>query len=186
MRKDAIENRKRLVLAARHVLRERGTDAPLETITEEAGLTRGTLYRNFQDRIELYEAVLDHEVELIKQDMHLAGDCSLFFVMRKLIDVSDIYVAFASAIQNTATPTEVCSPVNLMAEIVEGPLALAKKQGLVRQSLTAEDVLIACRMVAYGWRLDGEPDRDVAIDRRFRMMMTGLTYEGEPGFRKIG
>jgi AcrR family transcriptional regulator len=178
VRKDAIENRKRLILAARHVLRERGADAPLEMITEEAGLTRGTLYRNFRDRIELYQAVLDHEVDLIKQEMRSAGDGSLFLVMRKLIDVSDIYLAYASAVQNTATPTEVCSPADLMADLLEVPLALAKGQGLVRLAVTAHEVLLACRMVAYGWRLDGEPDRDVAIGRRLSLMLSGLVPDG--------
>ncbi|HLP65916.1 MAG TPA: TetR/AcrR family transcriptional regulator [Rhizobium sp.] len=179
MRRDAAENRRRLLEATREIVRVHGDDAPLELITEKAGITRGTLYRNFTDRAELYQAVLDHEIEIIRKEIDVSEGCSLFEVMRKLIDVSDIYHAFASARQNTSTPGEACSPADLLTTIIAGPLATARKQGIVRSTLTAEEVLLACRMVSYGWRLDGEPDRRAAIDRRLLLIIRGLAADPE-------
>ncbi len=73
--------------------------------------------------------------------------------MRKLIEVSDLYHAFASSLQNDTDPLQACSPAALMSEIISAPLATAKAQGIVRKTLTEDEVLLACRMVSYGWRL---------------------------------
>jgi AcrR family transcriptional regulator len=180
VRKDATENRHKLLDATRDVIRQHGDDAPLELITETAGVTRGTLYRNFADRADLYQAVLDAEIQAISRDVERNNDLDLFAVMRKLIDVSDIYHAFASAVQNTTLPTEACSPADLLTTIIAPPLAEAKKNGIVRADLTAEDVLLGCRMVSYGWRLDGDGNRNAAIARRLRLMIQGLAVEHDP------
>lgn len=175
MRKDAAQNRQRLIEAARSVMWERGHDVPLEAITEQAGITRGTLYRNFADRSELYRAVLDYELVLIKDQIDAADPCRLFFVMRKLIEVSDLYHAFASSLQNNSSdPVQACSPSALLSDVLAKPLAIAKADGIVRSTLTEEDVLLACRMVSYGWRLDGEPDRATAINKRLLLVIRGL------------
>lgn len=179
MRKDAAENRQRLLVATREIVRLHGDDAPLELITERAGVTRATLYRNFADRTELYQAVLEHEIEVIRSEIDTAEGCGLFEVMRKLIDVSDIYHAFASARQNTSHPGEVCSPAALLS-LITTPLETAKAQGMVRETLTPEEVLLACRMVSYGWKLDGETDKSVAIDRRLLLIIRGLSGD-RPG-----
>ena len=177
MRKDAAENRRRLIEAARDVMRQRGHDVPLEVIAEQAGITRGTLYRNFSDRTELYRAVLDYEVALIRHEIDATDSCSIFFVMRKLIEVSDLYHAFASSLQNDTDPLQACSPAALMSEIISAPLATAKAQGIVRKTLTEDEVLLACRMVSYGWRLDGEADRAAAIDKRLLLIIRGLAAD---------
>lgn len=174
MRRDAAENRRRLLSATREIVRQHGDDAPLELITEKAGVTRATLYRNFADRAELYQATLEHEIEVIRAQIDMTAGCGLFEVMRKLIDVSEIYHAFASASQNTSDPTEVCSPDALLKLIIP-PLETAKAQGMVRQSLSPEEVLLACRMVSYGWKLDGETDKNNAIDRRLLLIIRGLS-----------
>ncbi|MBB4952196.1 AcrR family transcriptional regulator [Agrobacterium vitis] len=185
MRKDAAQNRQRLIEAARKVMWERGHDVPLEMITEQAGITRGTLYRNFADRSELYRAVLDYEVALIKDQLDTTDSCGLFFVMRKLIEVSDLYHAFASSLQNNSSdPTQACSPAALLNDVLAKPLAVAKAEGIVRQTLSEEEVLLACRMVSYGWRLDGEPDRATAIDKRLLLMIRGLAANPNIGPEK--
>lgn len=54
MRKDAVANRRRSIEAVHEGMRDQGHDVPLESIVEQAGITKGTLYRNFSDRAELY------------------------------------------------------------------------------------------------------------------------------------
>lgn len=177
MRKDAAENRRRLIEAAREVVRECGHDAPLEAVTERAGVTRGTLYRNFADRIELYQAVLDHEVAQIRKEVDDTARCGIFFVMRKLIEVGDLYLALVAARQEASKEGEPCSPVALMRDIIAGPLAAAKAEGIIRADVSQEDILLASHMVAFGWQLDGAESREAAIDRRLLLIIRGLAKD---------
>ena len=52
-RRDAQDNRDRLIAAAREVFAESGFDVPLDAIARRAGVGRATLYRNFSDRYAL-------------------------------------------------------------------------------------------------------------------------------------
>jgi AcrR family transcriptional regulator len=57
IRADARRNRERVLLAARDVFAEKGTDAPLEEIAARAGVGIATLYRRFPERTSLVRAV---------------------------------------------------------------------------------------------------------------------------------
>jgi AcrR family transcriptional regulator len=70
-RSDAIENRERLIEAAKEVLGLGGPDASLEAVARRAEVGIGTLYRHFPTREALFQAVYRHEVE---QLIRLAGD----------------------------------------------------------------------------------------------------------------
>jgi AcrR family transcriptional regulator len=59
MRRDAVENRRRLLLAAAEVFAARGLDASVEEIAQSAGVGMGTLYRRFPTK----EALIDQLVE---------------------------------------------------------------------------------------------------------------------------
>ena len=63
LRADARRNRERLLLAAREVLVERGSDASMEEIAKRADVGVGTLYRHFPRRIDLVEAVYTEDVD---------------------------------------------------------------------------------------------------------------------------
>ena len=65
MRKDAEQNRDRLIAAAREMMRGQGDDVPMEVIAERAGVSRPTLYRNFSDRQAMYEAVLERDLQAL-------------------------------------------------------------------------------------------------------------------------
>jgi len=59
----AVENRHRLLDAARAVFAERGIDAPLNEIAQRAEVGQGTLYRHFPDRLSLVLAVFDDNMD---------------------------------------------------------------------------------------------------------------------------
>ncbi|MEO6411849.1 MAG: helix-turn-helix domain-containing protein [Pedococcus sp.] len=65
MRADAQRNYERLVLSAREVLRESGTESSLEEIARRAGVGIGTLYRRFPTRLALLEAVYREDVDAL-------------------------------------------------------------------------------------------------------------------------
>ncbi|GLW06675.1 TetR family transcriptional regulator [Microtetraspora sp. NBRC 13810] len=58
LRRDAENNRRRIVEAARGVFADRGLEAPLEEIARRAEVNIATLYRRFPDRSALIEAIL--------------------------------------------------------------------------------------------------------------------------------
>lgn len=58
-RRDASENRDRILRAADTLLRERGEAVRMEDVSAAAGVGKGTLYRNYASRAALAEALLD-------------------------------------------------------------------------------------------------------------------------------
>jgi AcrR family transcriptional regulator len=63
LRRDASENRTKILDAARHVFADHGTDAPLEAIATEAGVGIATLYRRFPTREDLLATIVGEELE---------------------------------------------------------------------------------------------------------------------------
>lgn len=179
VRRDATENRTKLIKAAAVLMRESGGDVPLELISERAGVTRGTMYRNFADRYQLYEAVLDNEIEGIRDSFVKRGACDLFELMRQLIGLMDIYERFHYALPNIEGFAQAHCRLEGLHQLVLEPLANAKSAGLVRNDLLPDDVLLACRMVAVGWRLDMIPDRKAALEQRLRLISLGLGVRAE-------
>jgi AcrR family transcriptional regulator len=59
LRRDAKENRERIVSAAREAFAEHGLDAPLEEVARRAGVGIGTLYRRFATKEDLIDAVFE-------------------------------------------------------------------------------------------------------------------------------
>src|SRR4051794_2402941 len=57
LRSDARRNRRRLLEAARGVMRQQGLEASLGEIARRAGVGNATLYRHFPTREALWEAV---------------------------------------------------------------------------------------------------------------------------------
>src|ERR1700712_3398065 len=65
LRRDAAENRARILLAAGRVFDARGLDAGVEEIAREAGVGMGTLYRRFPTKDALIEALVRDLLEAI-------------------------------------------------------------------------------------------------------------------------
>ncbi|HVV18689.1 MAG TPA: TetR/AcrR family transcriptional regulator [Pseudonocardiaceae bacterium] len=81
VRADARRNYDALLAAAKDVFARLGTDAPLEAITQQAGVGRGTLYRHFPTREHLFVAIMRERVEELDR------------TARELLDASDVSAA---------------------------------------------------------------------------------------------
>ena len=65
MRRDAVQNRERLLVAARELFAQQGFDVTLDDIARHAGLGVGTAYRRFANKSELLDALFTEQtVEL--------------------------------------------------------------------------------------------------------------------------
>src|SRR6201985_1731376 len=58
LRADAERNRRRLLEAASTLFRERGLDVGVAEIAQQAGVGRGTLFRNFPTKEDLIAAIV--------------------------------------------------------------------------------------------------------------------------------
>jgi AcrR family transcriptional regulator len=72
------ESRRRILESARDVFfRDGFMQANLDEVAEKAGVAKGTLYRYFESKAELYVAVLAHNAALFEDKMRETLDASL-------------------------------------------------------------------------------------------------------------
>lgn len=62
LRADAERNRRRLLDAARELLKERGLEVSMDDIATAAGVGVGTAYRRFRNRDEIIDALFDEQL----------------------------------------------------------------------------------------------------------------------------
>jgi AcrR family transcriptional regulator len=62
LRRDAEQNRQRILAAAREVYSERGLDVTLDDIARHAGVGVGTVYRRFPGKEALIDALFEDKV----------------------------------------------------------------------------------------------------------------------------
>lgn len=72
-RRDAEENRARLIDVATEAFAEQGLDVTLDQIAARAGLAVGTMYRNFPSKAALIEVVFEHRGAQFAQVAHEAN-----------------------------------------------------------------------------------------------------------------
>ena len=174
MRKDAENNRVRLVTAASELMRSEGGNFPMELILERAGLTRATLYRNFPNRQAIYEAVLERDLEALTSQLAAKPEGDPLDFVRLTTDLMRVYDKFL--LELAVMPDyDAKKNQSRMAQTLAVPLATAQAMGRLRPDLTGDDILTACRMLASNWRLDDQPDFDATFERRFGIMMSGLS-----------
>jgi AcrR family transcriptional regulator len=63
LRRDARENRNRILAAARAAFAAEGVDLPVEAIADRAGVGMGTLYRRFPTKHDLVQAVIEESLD---------------------------------------------------------------------------------------------------------------------------
>lgn len=76
LRRDAEENRRRLLAAATEVFAESGLDATLDEVAKRAGVGVGTAYRRFANKEELLDALFRERVADLDAIMDRAADAA--------------------------------------------------------------------------------------------------------------
>lgn len=176
MRRDAVQRREALIEAAARAFADKGYLVPLEEIAERAGVGRGTLYRNFKDRMALVIAVFDRMVEEGPSGEDQSLEPALGTLVRR--------GARASALFNRLAADMPLDEVNMTAframgerskRRLEPLVAQAKAAGLLDATVDAEQVLLATRMVS-GLLLPNMTDAEVEaeIERGLAIIRNGM------------
>jgi AcrR family transcriptional regulator len=171
-RKDAVQNRAALLMAAREVLSEHGLDAPLDMVAERAGVGRGTLYRHFADRTELALAVLEEEVEDLGRRTAEQGDAPqvFFWFIDQLAEHMIRNASLAGVVRNVRSPDALTPLRQRLMDAGAAPLARAQAAGLVRKDLRPMDIRLIATLLGAGFQGADEAERR-AVSARVRVLV---------------
>ena len=149
-RADALENRERILEAAKEAFTRFGGNASLDDIAKDAGVGAGTLYRHFPTRDALIEAVYRTEVEkLAAAERRFTATLQPIEALRAWMLLFVDYIAAKQIIAH-ALNTYVGGPTKLYegsrAQIhgaIEALVKRAIKSGEIRKDLEPFDLLRA-------------------------------------------
>jgi AcrR family transcriptional regulator len=143
----AAENRGALIKAAREVFAADGYEAPLNAVAKRAGVGQGSLYRHFPDRVSLALAAFEENVDeleaLAKRPGSTLEDC-----LTLLTEQAITAAAFLTMRAGHGGEPRIDAVAERVAAVLEDKLPEARRSGIVRPDLTADDLLTGVGMVA--------------------------------------
>jgi AcrR family transcriptional regulator len=170
-RADARRNFDALLVAAREVFAEQGTDASLEDVARRAGVGIGTLYRNFPTRRDLFESVYIGEVEdLCAAALALAEQPpweALVAWLRRFVSYVATKRALVEALNHDSDVFRTCR--GAMATCGAPLLERAQAAGSVRADIDFDDVVRLVSGITWGGFVD-----DAQRDRVLQIALDGL------------
>ena len=173
LRKDAARNRAALIEAASECMRAEGGDVPMEAIAERAGVTRGTIYRNFPDRQAMYQAVLDSDLEQLIEKIDRQSEAEPLAFIRLMAEMMMVYDKFLHLLVRMPD-FRACQAQPRMVAAIAAPLKRAQTLGLIRPDLDGQNILIACRMLAGHVGLDEPSTSADPFQQRFELLLHGI------------
>jgi AcrR family transcriptional regulator len=150
MRRDAQQRRNALIQAAAECFGESGYDVALEDIADRAGVGRGTLYRNFKDRMALILAIFEREVDEI--DVSVDPELPLADTIAQLVrggaPASFLFARLASEMPLQGDNLAAFKALGERLErLVEPAASIARDRGEIRSGIGGHELVLAMRMV---------------------------------------
>jgi AcrR family transcriptional regulator len=144
LRRDAEQNRQRLLDAAADVFAEHGLEASVDEIARTAGVGMGTLYRRFPTKDALISALV-HEVlttmlEIAREGTGRPGGTGLEYFLEAVSAYQAAHRGCLARLWNAGPEHELVQEIRRLIEVM---LAEAKQHGKVRADITGADVTIA-------------------------------------------
>lgn len=153
LRRDAEENRARIVRAAREVFATQGLGVGFNDIARHAGVGVGTVYRRFPDKATLVRDALQDEVSrLLEVADEALGSASAWDGLMLLVEhVADLLAANLGLRDVALGPGLLEGQFGDVAErvagFVEGLLERAKEEGSVRPDASPADLTMMFLMI---------------------------------------
>ncbi|UJC77194.1 TetR/AcrR family transcriptional regulator [Rhodococcus erythropolis] len=172
--RDAARNRAALISAAREVFATQGFAAPLSLIARTAGVGQGSLYRHFPTRESLALAVFDENIVEL-QDLAADPDSTLDDLFRLLVDQITTSIVFVEVIKPVSFgDSRLNSAGTRLTDLLEGRLDEARRAGKIRESVTAEYVILAIAMFAAIMERTAESSRKEVAHAAWNLLVQGL------------
>jgi AcrR family transcriptional regulator len=144
LRRDAAENRQRLLDAAGRVFAARGPDAGVDEVAREAGVGIGTLYRRFATKQALIdELVGELRRELLAIARRAATATDGTGLEKLLFEAAELQAAQSGCLRrlwqySAAEPEAIEEVRTRIAQLLKA----AQRQGLVRDEITPADIAV--------------------------------------------
>lgn len=179
-RADAVQNRARLIAAAKEILGQGGPQASLEAVARRAGVGIGTLYRHFPTREALFQAVYEREVEqMLALAEALRSRNDKLEAVRAWLHAYVGLVATKRGLLGTLSVTVSETSRAMYADLavqttaaVDGLLQAAVAAGEVRDDVTADDLITTLFALCYARA--PEPGWDAQVLRLLDIFIDGL------------
>jgi AcrR family transcriptional regulator len=183
LRKDAADNRERLLVAAAIVFARDGVDACVEQVAREAGIGMGTVYRRFPNKAalidELVDALLDEMIAAAETALvdESSGEHTGEGLERYLRAAATLLAQRRSFLPMVWHGSHRLPKIHQLRASTATLLARAQQHGSVSPDVTAPDITVAM------WSLRGvmETSHAVAPDawqRHLDFVLAGLRVGG--------
>jgi AcrR family transcriptional regulator len=183
MRADAERNRRRLLDAATQMFCERGLDVGVGEIAQQAGVGRGTLFRNFPSKEHLIAAiVVERMTESINRGRAAleepdAGE-ALFTLIEQSVGRSQTDRALFDAIGDTWLANDEIRRIHTeLLGMLEALVRRAQEAGAVRADISAVDVLMMIKGVCEAVSSFQHVNPDVAL-RQLDLIRSAISVPG--------
>lgn len=179
MRKDAAENRERLLAAAGEVFAERGLAATLNDIAHHAGVGVGTAYRHFANKEQVIDALFEDRMKAVAAVAQHALDdpdawSGLQMFLERALHMRHGDRGLNELMNNPVLGDERVQEVrDRIAPIITELVAKAKRQGVVRPDLDQTDLIL----IQLGLSAIIESTREIAPElyrRYITMFLDGI------------
>jgi AcrR family transcriptional regulator len=147
-RADAVRNRQLLLSAAAEAFAEQGTEVSIAEIAQRAGVGKGTVFRHFPTKEDLIAAIMGEIIDsLITTGMGLsdAADpaAALLEFMSRGIELLARDRALCEIVgRPSLQQPAVRAGIDRLCEVVEMLTDRARRQGLIRQDITGQDIVL--------------------------------------------
>ncbi|MGZ4192619.1 MAG: TetR/AcrR family transcriptional regulator [Solirubrobacteraceae bacterium] len=184
MRADAERNRRRLLDAATEMFCERGLDVGVGEIAQQAGVGRGTLFRNFPSKEHLIAAiVVERMSESISRGRAAleapdAGE-ALFDLIEQSVGRSQTDRTLFDAIGDTWLANEEIHQIHTeLLGVLDALVRRAQDAGAVRTDISAVDVLMMIKGVCEAASSFQHVNPDVAL-RQLDLIRSAISVPGD-------
>lgn len=191
LRRDAEDNRRRLLSAAREVFAEQGLDATLHDVARRAGVGVGTAYRRFANKEELVDAILVDQVDDLEAALRSAlAETDAWTGVTRYLERSVAIQAGDRAIAQILSGQRLSQERhdwqrNRLAPLVDELAHRAVASGAVRPDLTGTDLifvqigLVAIAQTTRGTsRAEGANQVDDLYRRYLWIALDGIRADG--------
>jgi AcrR family transcriptional regulator len=186
LRRDAADNRDRVLAAAATAVRRKGTGVPMATVAADAGVGVGTVYRHFPSREALLSALTRRSFELVLDAARrsAAQDGPGIEAVRRFLDRTIEHGADLVLPLHGGPPITDRATVAVREEVhrtLDSLLRRGREDGTVRADVTTGDLVVFGALLAQG--LPHVADWKLAARRQAAIYMVGLGSTTTPALR---
>ncbi|MFW2512742.1 TetR/AcrR family transcriptional regulator [Demequina sp. SO4-13] len=181
-RRDAAENRERLIVAAFDVLTERGPDLTVRELALRTGLGIGTAYRHFPTHEDLIRALYDRAIAQVTTT--LAEDLPEASAWERLcahLEAVTFAVAEVPAVRTVMRRMHDIDPTSTPGDAATGDLQglvdAAHAEGTIRSGITGRDLALTAFALAGMVGRPTERERTM-LRRHLAIFLDGLRADG--------